>query len=122
MAGADWRSIINDQIEVAAAEANARSRGTSQSIRLSRVGFSPDVHPYLVRAARARGITIAGYIRRAVMAHVALDLGLEARDLFELDLAIRAPDGGPRLRSRDLDGELYGRWEVQRASGDPRES
>ena len=116
MGGADWKSMIRDQVAVTSAEAREKSNGTSAAQRLTRVGFSLAVHPYLLRAARQRGISLSGYVRRATMAHVALDLGLDPVDLFKLDAAI-APisRGGDRWRpDRDLDGELYGRWEVRR--------
>lgn len=103
--------MVRDAVGARAAETAERSPGASQYAHISRVGISPDAHRFLVEAARRRGISIAGYIRRATLAHVALDLGLEATDLFQLDNAI-APlgKGGPGVR--DLDGELWGRWEV----------
>lgn len=110
---ASWQKVISDQVAAKAADARARSTGASDSVRLSRVGIGPAAHPYLVRAAQARGISLAGYIRRATMAMVAVDLGMDAVDLFAIDLPIR-PIGRPgEAPSLDLDGELYGRWEVQ---------
>lgn len=113
--GAGWRDIIRDQVAVRAAETRAKSNaGSSADIRLSRIHFSVDVHPFLVRAAQQRGISISGYIRRATMARVAADLGIDPIQLFEMDSAIR-PLGtrdDRRRAERDLDGALYGRWEV----------
>jgi hypothetical protein len=109
---ADWRKLVKDAVAVKAATSSQKS-GASDHIRISRVGLSTDAHPFLVEAARKRGISLTGYIRRATMAHVAMDLGLEAVDLFDKDLSI-APigrRGGPP--TKDLDGERYGRWEVQ---------
>jgi len=120
--GADWRSIIADQVAVQAAETRDRSPGSSATQRLTRVAFSLEAHPYLLRAAQLRGISLSGYVRRATMAHVALDLGLDPIDLFRVDSAI-APIGvgGSRWHAeRDLDGTLYGRWEVER--GEPRDA
>lgn len=88
-----------------------KSNGTSAAAAMVQMTFSHDAHPYLVKAARRRGISLSGYVRRAVMAHVALDLGIEATDLFELDTQIGT--GTPNKLTRDLDGALYGRWEVQ---------
>lgn len=114
MAGDGWKQQVKDSVAVKAAETVARHSGSSAVAHISRVGISTKAHPFLVRAARARGISISGYIRRATLAMVALDLGLEATDLFELDVAI-APIGRTGEKpSRDLDGALYGRWEVQR--------
>lgn len=115
MSGADWRTTIRDQAAVNAAKARENGSG-SHLANISRVGFSVDVHPWVVRAARQRGISIAGYIRRSTLAMVALDLGVELRDLLERDVA-PAPFGERTNRwapgDRDLDGEKYGHWEVQ---------
>lgn len=112
--GAGWRDIVRDQVAVRAKEAREKSPGSSATIRLSRVHFSVDVHPYLVRAAQQRGISISGYIRRATMARVAADLGIDPIELYEKDSAITplGQGGSPRHPDRDLDGEKYGRWEV----------
>jgi hypothetical protein len=114
MGGANWRDITKDAVAVRAAEVKRRGGGSALSAT-QRVGFSPRVIPYLVRAAQARGISLAGYIRRAVMAHVAMDLGLDPVDLFAQDLGI-GPSGkgaATRLQSMDLDGKIYGQWKVQ---------
>lgn len=108
-----WRRLVIDAVTTRAAETTQRSRGASDSNRISRVGFHPDAHIFLVRAARKRGISLSGYIRRATMAVVAMDLGLEARDLFGLDAAITPIGRIGAPPTRDLDGELYGRWEVR---------
>lgn len=114
--GRHWKEMTLDAVNAQAAETAKTSRSGSQYAHISRVGFSPDAQRFLVEAARARGISIAGYIRRATLAHVALDLGLKATDLFQLDNSV-APlgVGGPgRGRGiRDLDGDLWGRWEVK---------
>lgn len=116
MAGAGWRDIAKDGVAAKVAESEAKNRNGAIYAHVSRVGYSPDVHRFLVDAAKARGISIAGYIRRATLAHVALDLGLEATDLFQLDNSISPLGVGGPGRSRgilDLDGELWGRWEVE---------
>lgn len=116
--GASWKDVLKDQVAAGAAETKKRSRGDASTIRLSRIHFSVEVHPYLVRAARQRGISISGYIRRATLAHVALDLGLDPIELFKIDSAIR-PLSGVRAHHYDLDGKAYGRWEVKH--DDPRD-
>lgn len=112
MPRASWRQVIADQVYVRAKEAQRKSRGAGHRVSMNRIAFSRDVQPYLVKAANQRGISLSGYIRRATMAHVALDLGMEATDLFEIDLQINAGDG-PNKLTRDLDGERFGRWEVE---------
>lgn len=116
MGGADWRSTLKDQ--VAATASAAEGKGISSVYRISRVAFSVDAHPFLRRAAEKRGISLSGYIRRATMAFVARDLGLPARDLFELDAAPVPFDQTRRNWPRghvpkDLDGEMYGTWETK---------
>lgn len=117
MAGADWRSIISDQIAVKGAA--ARTHVASQHANISRVGFGVEAHPFVVQAARARGISVAAYIRRSTLGMVALDLGLELRDLLERDVA-PSPygSGGAEQRwgrgDRDLDGERFGSFAVRR--------
>lgn len=112
---ADWRTIIADQVAVNAADARKRSRSTSATQRLTRTSFSVDAHPFLIRAARQRGLSLSSYVRRATLAFVALDLGLDQVDLFKLDAALSpfGQGGNPWSREFDLDGEIYGSWEVE---------
>ena len=112
MAGG-WREIVADQLTVAAKNRAAQQRrdhGTRPSI--SRVGISPKVMPLLVRAARLRNISLAGYIRRATMAFVAHDLGLNPVEIFEQDMAPSPYGRGGMFSDKDLDGALYGQWKV----------
>lgn len=113
MGGAAWRDLIRDQMAVRAAEVRETSGGASHAMAISRVGFARAVQPYLVLAAQRRGISIAGYIRRATMAVVAMDLGIDPVEIFEQDMAIAPLGKGGMHSSKDLDGELYGRWEVR---------
>lgn len=114
MAGDGWRDIVKDAVAARAAEARKRSAGASQTAHISRVGFSVEAHPYLVRAAHQRGMSISGYIRRATMALAAMDLGIAPTEIFEKDTPLTPPGMAGRWHStRDLDGELFGRWEVR---------
>lgn len=108
--GADWRSIIADQVAVRGAEVRKRNPGASNVAHISRVGFSVDAHRFLVQAVRRRGISISGYIRRATLAQVAKDLGLNPVDLFALDVGIQPVGRTGARASKDLDGALYGKW------------
>lgn len=110
---ADWRTLVKDAAAAKAGETRTRNRGASDTANISRVGMGTQAHVFLVQAAKARGISISGYIRRATLAHVAMDLGMEATDLFALDLAITPIGRRGSLPDRDLDGEMYGRWEVE---------
>ena len=112
--GTGWRDIIRDQVAAQAQETREKTRASSADIRLSRIHFAVAVHPFLVRAAQLRGISISGYIRRATMVRVGADLGIDPVELFQMDSAITplGKGGNPRHPDRDLDGALYGRWEV----------
>lgn len=116
-----WRDVVRDQVAVSTAEAKGH-RGRNGGTRQTYMHLSIRAHEFLVHAARRRGISLSGYVRRAVLAHVALDLGLEAVDLFKLDgkIAPIGSGGGHALAGRDLDGSLYGRWEVE--ARDPGEA
>lgn len=116
-----WQQRILDGLTVRAAEANARSYGTSATNRISRVGFSTDVHPYFVRAAQGRGISLSGYIRRATLAMVARDLGMDPVDLFMLDTAIAPIGRRGDTPTKDLDGALYGTWGWEVGRDEPRD-
>lgn len=113
--GTSWRDLTRDAVAVRAADSAKRSHGGSAKTSVSRVGFSPAVMVYLVRAAALRGISIAGYIRRSVMAHVAMDLGIDPIEIFEQDMAIgpTGKGGATRMQTRDLDGSIYGQWKVR---------
>lgn len=114
MAGDGWRDIVRDAVATRAAEARKRSSSGSQTAHISRVGFSVAAHPFLVRAAKARGMSISGYIRRATMAVVAMDLGIDPIEIFAVDTPLTPPGMNGRWCSTlDLDGELFGRWEVR---------
>lgn len=122
MGRADWRTIIADQVAVKAAETREKNTYASDTAHISRVGLTVQAHHFLVRAARRRGISISGYIRRATLAFVAADLGMKPEELFELDSGITPIGRRGAPASKDLDGELYGKWEVQPGdSGDNRE-
>jgi hypothetical protein len=113
MAGDGWRKVISDAVTARAAHTAANHRGASDQNRISRVGFAVDAHVFLVRAAKRRKISLSGYIRRATMAQVAADLGMDPRELFELDAAITPIGRRGSTPTKDLDGELYGLWGCQ---------
>jgi hypothetical protein len=113
VAGADWRSLVKSSVKAKAADTRKKSRGASDNFRISRVGFSTLAHPFLVEAARTRGISLSGYIRRAVLSWAAHDLGLDRIHLFSLDAGITPIGRVGSAPTKDLDETIYGRWEVQ---------
>ncbi len=111
--GNGWRDVVRDAVTTRAAEVATNNRAASDKIRISRVGFAPLVHPFVVRAARRRNISIAGYIRRATLALAAMDLGMDVEELLEKDAAV-TPFGNSGARpSKDLDGARHGFWGVR---------
>lgn len=114
-----WRQVVSDAMSVKTSETRKRSRGASNTANVSRVGFGVEAHPYIVKAARKRGISISGYIRRATAAMAALDLGIDPVEIFEKDVAITPIGRIGALPSKDLDGTLYGTWEVVHAEAEP---
>lgn len=112
----EWHEIVRDQLANRGQEFASRKRkNAGRGLFVSRVGFSGLLRPYLVKAAERRGITVAGYIRRAVSGFIAMDLDMEVTDLFEIDAAIK-PWGEPT--DRDLEQKRWGRWEVKPRGSD----
>ena len=111
--GNGWRDIVRDGVATKAADARKRSARRSPDKQPSRIGFSVEAHPFLVRAANLRGMSISGYIRRATMTIVAQDLGMDPKEIFAVDMPLTPRGMNGRWQSTlDLDGELFGRWEV----------
>ena len=115
MAGDSFRQVIMDGVAAKAAETARKNRGASDHANISRVGFGAEAHPYIVRAAKKRNISISGYIRRATAAMAALDLGIDPREIFEKDVGITPIGRIGAPPSKDLDGILYGLWDIEYA-------
>lgn len=108
-----WRDNVNSAVKAKGRTTSQENPGASQTFRISRVGFGVLAHPFVVRAALKRGISLSGYLRRAALAFAAHDLGLNRIDLFELDAAVAPPGRIGSLPTKDLDEKIYGSWEVQ---------
>jgi hypothetical protein len=88
-----------------------RSRSHAGKQRIVRFSaFSIPCYDLLITASNRRGISIGGYVRRAVMAQVASDLKIPQRTLFTADKLIDSGRQGSERYVSDLDGELFGVW------------
>jgi len=111
MSGGTWRDIIATEVAAKAEEVTKRSRSHAGKQRLVRfTAFSVTCYQLLVQASNRRGISIGGYVRRAVMAQVSRDLEIPQHQLFELDKLIDSGRQGPERYIKDLDGALFGTW------------
>lgn len=73
-----WRERIIDKIESRPKSAGAKSAGGDRF----HVRLGEEYLHLLRRAARNRGISLAGYIRRAVAVQIAADLGMSPIDVI----------------------------------------
>jgi hypothetical protein len=116
---ADWRETVMGRVEAKArvrAGRNGHIRGARLYLNVG-LGFNEA----LGRAAKARGISRVGYLRRAVGAFLAADLG---EDFAELMAQCPAPTPFTRERAwvtygGDDDGSGYGTWVVPDGQTEP---
>ena len=96
---------------VHASEATSVKRAERPS--LGNVRADPEFRVLLNRAARARDISVQGYMRRALAKQIAKDLGMDWRQILAF-CAAPAPWGKAHkaysVRGPD-DGEGYGDWD-----------
>lgn len=117
--GAGWRETVMGRVEEKARHAR-NHQGNIRDVRLSMfVGF--EFSAALNRAAAARGISRVGYLRRAVAAFLAADLGMPFDRLTR-----ECPKPLPYTRERawvtaggDDDGTGYGTWHVPGGQTEP---
>jgi hypothetical protein len=108
---AGWREIIAGEVAAKAETTQRKSRSHSGKQRLVRFSaFSIPCYDLLVQASNARGISVGGYVRRAVMVQVARDLHLDQLRLFDMDKLIDSGRQGAQRYVKDLDGSVWGRW------------
>jgi hypothetical protein len=116
---ADWRETILDKVEVKARERRNRNGKIRDAKLVMNVGMG--FARALNEAAERRGISRVGYLRRAVAAFLAADLGVP----FE-SIARECPAPTPFTRERawvtgtgDDDGRGFGTWVVPGGQTDP---
>lgn len=84
-----------------------RQGRTSRTIEADEEFFT---HVY--DAARMRGINTTAYIRRAIAAMVAADLGMDIADITKYGARPTAQHTVNRVRTRD-DAEGFGKWRIE---------
>lgn len=105
--GNDWRARVRGEV---AASARPRARRGVRVARLS-VEIPPGSLIELLRAAAERhGTSPTGYVRRALLAYLAWDLGLDYRAVVRTDPRFSPPDS--RRCLHDPDGVMGGPWEI----------
>jgi hypothetical protein len=72
--------------------------------------MADEYRPLLIAAAKKRGVPLAVYYRRAVLAFVAHDLGIDFIELAQFEPAIAAEG----LTPRKFGGKGFGKWRIGR--------
>jgi hypothetical protein len=112
--------VENNERQKAAGRGSGSKHWPARTVLISDIEFRGLLH----QAASARGMSRAGYVRRAVAAFVAADLGLELVEVAA-HMPRPTPDGGPMAlpaaeHPRNNpgkwadDGVGFGSWEVAR--------
>lgn len=102
----DWREKLMDQIDTREVPFASRRR----SIGLN---FPADLYERVQDAAQARGISMAGYARRAAVALAVHDLGLDWDEIMADEKPVQ-PYGvvKPGDRANEGAGQGYGSWKI----------
>lgn len=101
---ADWKELTLDALEMKPAP-------TSPGWGL-RLRFDMDDRVLLDQVAKMRGMSQSAYARRAIVAFIVHDLGLDWYEHNQNEIPI-APYGGRGYHSMSMDGQGYGDWEIQ---------
>lgn len=78
--------------------------------------FDTEMKVLLTEAARRRGISMAGYSRRAIAAFISYDLGIPFEDITKfcaLPTEFRVVGTGRSVKLND-DGQGYGKWQIRK--------
>jgi hypothetical protein len=105
--GNDWRARVLSEV------AGTLKKGARRGTRVSRLSI--EIPPgqlihLLGLAAQRRGTSPTGYIRRAMLAFIAHDLGIPFRTVVGSDPRFSPP--GARHPIHDPEGKLGGPWEI----------
>lgn len=103
----DWRERVRASVD---ALPESRASGGLKLI----VDFLPSGYSALREAAKRRRMSRAAYVRRAVYAMVAYDLGLPVTDLLQRDPRVARETG---LGISDPDGTKFGSWQIESMAG-----
>lgn len=106
----DWVQNALDRVrhrETTKVRRHRRTRGTF-------IYYDDPLRIFFDEAARRRGITLAGYARRALVAMIAFDLGMPPEELSK-NMAQPQPYGGEtpmKKGSTHDDYQGHGRWKI----------
>jgi len=102
----DWREKLMDQVDAREVETASRRR----SIGLN---FPTDLYELVQNAARERGISMAGFARRAAVAFAVHDLDLDWDEVMADEKPVQ-PYGvaEPGARANEGAGRGYGSWKI----------
>lgn len=99
-----WQNRVD-----AAVAATELTRGPFHGHPKITVHFRTAAHDIIRDAAAARGVTVAGFARRASLAMAANVLGLAFEDALAADPTIQLPGLAP---AADPNGRIGGPWEI----------
>jgi hypothetical protein len=105
-AGPTWQDVVEGRLDEAEA-----LRPRRQVRRTTPIDLTPHMKQLATVAAARRGLSIAAYARRAVMAFVVRDLGLDWYETMEDEPKVR-------LSARSVKSELgpgvgFGPWKIE---------
>lgn len=109
----DWRLKAIDSLSK---RAHSHDKFPGRRTRGINVMFDPPFDGYLSSAAKARGMSKIGYMRRAVAAFIAYDLGIDRSDVtrhFARPVGYGRPGGFDRHEKTHDDGTGYGLWTIR---------
>jgi hypothetical protein len=107
-----WQQRALDRV----AERRKRSKRNTERKNGLGVYYDDPFRPMLDEACRRRGISMAGYARRAVAAFVAHDLGLPLSEVVRhmaLPTTYRAEGGHGRVERTNDTGRGMGAWKIE---------
>lgn len=102
-----WRDSVRAALDSVPDARQNRRRGAEAVT----TDFLPGGYGAIVRAAKARRLSLAAYVRRAAYAMAAHDLGLPLSDLIDRDPRMSRDTG---FAVEDPDGTKFGPWEIER--------
>jgi hypothetical protein len=102
----DWKARVD-----AAVEQTTESRPPVYGNTRFMVNFRTPAGGLIRQAAEARGVTVAGFVRRATLAMVAQTLGMTYQQVIDADPTIQR--AGKYSPAADPEGKIGGPWEIE---------
>lgn len=102
----DWRRTVLADVD---GLPTRRERKPGEFARAS-VELRTPAYDYVARAAQARSMSTAAYMRRAALAMAAHDAGIPVTDLFALEPRVTRETG---FLVEDPEGTGFGSWQIE---------